>query len=144
MSNKQIILEQILKELLSNTVDQKQDPLKTLFTKLFSKDAENIYSLFDFSEVPKENNTSTTPESKKTEEVFPISVEELLRYYAPLVCETFFHKAKKTKYVLLEIVNVNSNNQDKFPVSVIYYDKQLQTKWCRPLVEFHNNFKLVM
>lgn len=133
-------LEQVIQELLS----KKQDPLLDLFSNIFSKDSANLSSLFDILQLRKEDKASNSEEDLKSKTVITPTVEELLRYYAPLVCETFIHKTKRTKYVLIEIVNTNSTNQDKFPVSVIYYDKQLQTKWCRPLVEFHNNFKLVM
>lgn len=71
------------------------------------------------------------------------SVKDLSAYYLTQINETFMHTVKKTKYVLIDVINLQSKDQVKFPVSVVYYDKQLQTKWCRPLVEFHNNFKIV-
>lgn len=162
MSDKKLILEQILQELLNSKTDElnkavgaikaktatiKQDPFIDLFSGLFSKENGNIVSLFDILYPRKEDTnterTATENTSTSTSATVP-SIEALLQHYSPLVCETFFHKTKKTKYVLLEIINVNSTDHNKFPVSVIYYDKQLQTKWCRPLVEFHNNFKIVM
>ena len=157
MSDKKLILEQILQELLNSKTRElnkateaiktkaatlKQDPFIDLFSSLFSKENGNIVSLFDIL-YPRKEDTNAENTSTSTSTTVP-SVEELLQHYAPLVYETFFHKTKKTKYVLLEIVNVNSTDHNKFPISVIYYDKQFQTKWCRPLVEFHNNFKVVL
>lgn len=69
--------------------------------------------------------------------------KEMINYYNNLINETFIHTSKRTKYVLLELLNTETTDITKFPVLVSYYDKQLKTKWCRPLLDFHNNFKLV-
>ena len=44
---------------------------------------------------------------------------------------------------LIDIINKESTDSVKFPVSAVYRDKQNKTIWCRPLIEFHEKFKLV-
>lgn len=85
-------------------------------------------------------NLNEQKDSSQKEDV--IDAEKLVKYYSNLINETFMHTRKRTQYVLLELLNVKSTDSDKFPIMASYYDKQLKTKWCRPLTEFHQNFKL--
>lgn len=144
MSDNKVILEQLFKEILNiKTGDTFKNNSQSIKQDSFTDLITNIFDTFKQESTRYSNTSSATSGTQSSKEYVP-SIEELLQHYSPLLCETFFHKVKKTKYVLLEIVNVNSSDPNKFPVSVIYYDKQLKTKWCRPLVEFHNNFKIVM
>ena len=57
--------------------------------------------------------------------------------------QTYRHNAKGTLYVVKEVVNTKTNSPAEFPVSVVYFDKQLETTWCRPLKEFLQKFTLI-
>lgn len=57
--------------------------------------------------------------------------------------QTYRHNTKRTIYIVKEVVNTKTQDNDKFPVSVVYFDKQLETTWCRPLSVFIKNFTLV-
>ena len=57
--------------------------------------------------------------------------------------QTYRHNVKGTLYVVKEVVNTKTTSPAEFPVSVVYFDKQLETTWCRPLKEFLQKFTLI-
>ena len=54
--------------------------------------------------------------------------------------QLFFHAEKGTPYLFLNITNVKSTDQVKFPTTVTYFDFNNETVWSRPVVEFVKKF----
>ena len=126
------------------------DILKTLKTIIAETPPQVIFDLIEkplkdlITDIKKEFNTPTQeqPDTKQesSQETSKESVEELIKNYSNLVDQTFIHHKNGKSYLLIDILNKLSEDQNKFPTSVVYLDLQLKTKWCRPLVEFHSNF----
>ena len=70
-------------------------------------------------------------------------LQHLISLYENLIGAKFQHRRKGTTYILNEILNTQSDDFEKTPVMVTYYDINKKTKWCRPLTEFHSNFSLI-
>lgn len=83
-----------------------------------------------------------SPVLEKAKQIKTTSISDLSDNYLQKTNLTFIHKEKQTEYILLDVVNSKSTDQEKFPTMVVYYDKQLQTKWCRSLIEFDQKFEL--
>ena len=81
-------------------------------------------------------------ESEKTNTNQFVDITSLVLQYQNLIGAKFKHRNKGTVYLLNEILNEKTDDNEKFPVMVSYYDIVKKTKWCRPLVEFHSNFTL--
>lgn len=88
----------------------------------------------------KQNVESSTSNSE-LKESFPI--QPLISQYENLIGAKFQHRRKGTTYILNEVLNTQSDNFEKTPVMITYYDINKKTKWCRPLTEFHSNFSLI-
>lgn len=90
----------------------------------------------------KQNVEISTPNSNsELNESFPL--QQLISLYENLIGAKFQHRRKGTTYILNEILNTQSDDFEKTPVMVTYYDINKKTKWCRPLTEFHSNFSLI-
>lgn len=90
----------------------------------------------------KQNVEISTPNSNsELNESFPI--QPLISQYESLIGAKFQHRRKGTTYILNEVLNTQSDNFEKTPVMITYYDINKKTKWCRPLTEFHSNFSLI-
>lgn len=120
----QLLVSQILKNTSNIDVKSLKEDLKNINIEQSILD---LLSSFNITE--KEPNTT---------------LEALIKHYLSQINEHFIHVEKRTKYLLVDIINLKSTDQQKFPVSVVYFDKQQQTKWCRPLVDFHSKFKQVI
>lgn len=143
------IFGQVLNELKGTKIPKSKEELQTSLTELLKDvDINNLHKEIPISSLLNslfsQNQEKVKEEEEEEEELkVDVTIKEVVAYYNSVINETFIHTKKRTKYVLLELLNVQSTDIDKFPILVSYYDKQLKTKWCRPLVEFHNKFKLV-
>ena len=68
---------------------------------------------------------------------------DLVKTYSGFINRVFQHTETGNQYILLDIVNTQSSKLDQFPVTAIYFDIQLQTKWSRNLIDFSSKFTLV-
>lgn len=90
----------------------------------------------------KQNVEANTPNPEpKAKDSSPL--QPLISQYENLIGAKFQHRRKGTTYILNEILNTQSDDFEKTPVMVTYYDINKNTKWCRPLTEFHSNFSLI-
>ena len=90
----------------------------------------------------KQNVETNTPNPEpKAKDSSPL--QQLISLYENLIGAKFQHRRKGTTYILNEILNTQSDDFEKTPVMVTYYDINKKTKWCRPLTEFHSNFSLI-
>lgn len=90
----------------------------------------------------KQNVEANTPNPEtKAKDSSPL--QQLISLYENLIGAKFQHRRKGTTYILNEILNTQSDDFEKTPVMVTYYDINKKTKWCRPLTEFHSNFSLI-
>lgn len=126
------------------------NPMASMLSMLFKQEAKKVITKVDtaisnlnleqaFQDIVQSFNsvvTEDTTEKKK-------DIKELICHYALLKEHTFMHNTNKNKYLLIDIINKESTDSVKFPVSAVYLDKQNKTIWCRPLIEFHEKFKLV-
>lgn len=83
-------------------------------------------------------NSNSEPKAKDSSPLQP-----LISQYESLIGAKFQHRRKGTTYILNEVLNTQSDNFEKTPVMITYYDINKKTKWCRPLTEFHSNFSLI-
>ena len=90
----------------------------------------------------KQNVEANTPNPEtKAKDSSPL--QQLISLYENLIGAKFQHRRKGTTYILNEILNTQSDDFEKTPLMVTYYDINKKTKWCRPLTEFHSNFSLI-
>ena len=90
----------------------------------------------------KQNVEANTPNPEpKAKDSSPL--QQLISIYENLIGAKFQHRRKGTTYILNEILNTQSDDFEKTPLMVTYYDINKKTKWCRPLTEFHSNFSLI-
>lgn len=126
------------------------NPMVSMISLLLKQEAKKVINKVDtaitnlnleqtFQELVQNFNSvvNETTTEKKT------NIKELICHYVLLKEHTFMHNTNKNKYLLINIINKESTDSVKFPVSAVYKDKQSKTIWCRPLVEFHEKFKLV-
>lgn len=53
------------------------------------------------------------------------------------------HKKSETIYLVIRIVNENTTNEDKYPVSVVYVDTETEMVWCRPLSRWFSSMERI-
>ena len=90
----------------------------------------------------KQNVEANTPNPEPKAKDSP-PLQQLISLYKSLIGAKFQHRRKGTTYILNEILNTQSDDFEKTPLMVTYYDINKKTKWCRPLTEFHSNFSLI-
>lgn len=115
-----------------------------IFAKLLSsKDLATLTQSPQFQVFTKEikDLLNNMVDKDQPEAVEPLSV--LIGKYRNLIFSKFKHKAKGTEYVLIELTNTESDDQEKFPTTAVYHDVVKGVKWSRPLVEFDQNFKQI-
>lgn len=80
--------------------------------------------------------------SEKAEEAVP--EEELsVVHFQNSIGKVFVHSKTGNCYVLVMLTNEDSEDKDKFPVSVVYMNTSTKQTWSRPLAEFQQKFKLI-
>lgn len=133
-----ILLQDLFKQV--ETELKKEDFTKDFLQKI--KENQNPQFLNELiTSLLKEPHATKEPEQEIKKEESKYSIDDLVEYYLSNLNETFIHLVNKDKYVVLDVVNIISEDQAKFPTSIVYFDKQLKTTWCRPIVEFSQKFK---
>lgn len=133
----QTILKQIETEIKKENLSQKKLDKDTLIN--FLSQIEPLFKQPDQTKVKTETKESVEEEP----EMKSVATPQMIHSFKERINETFVHNTSKEKYILLDIVNTETTNSDKFPVMAIYFDKKSKTKWSRPLVDFVKKFKQV-
>ncbi len=126
---------------IKNILEDKQiQELAKTCAQILDRVQENLSTE---SKMKSDSNTKANTPNPEPKAKDSSPLQQLISLYENLIGAKFQHRRKGTTYILNEILNTQSDDFEKTPVMVTYYDINKKTKWCRPLTEFHSNFSLI-
>lgn len=118
----------------SNSFADKEIPedLKKILTDLFGPETVKPKAP---EPAPRATAKPETPVQKTTR------LSELLQVYSNHINKVFAHR-ESGLYMLKELTNIESTDQVRFPLTVVYTSLNTGKTYSRPLVDFHASMKL--